>query len=94
MSLGIIVVPPFSVVNRLTLIFICSSKTKKAPATAMLLSGSSALTGWVARMESQRRSEKTKAGLARIKAQGRILGRPKGSKDKNKGKRRVILSRL
>ncbi len=29
-----------------------------------------ALTGWVARMESQRRSERTKAGLARVKARG------------------------
>ena len=27
-----------------------------------------ALTGWVARMESQRRSERTKAGLVRVKA--------------------------
>ncbi len=47
-----------------------------------------ALTGWVARMESQRRSERTKAGLARVKAQGRRLGRPPGSKDKWKRKRR------
>jgi len=47
-----------------------------------------ALTGWVARMESQRRSERTKAGLARVKAQGKRLGRPPGSKDKRKrGKR-------
>jgi putative DNA-invertase from lambdoid prophage Rac len=44
-----------------------------------------ALTGWVARMESQRRSERTKAGLARAVSQGKTLGRPKGSKD---GKRR------
>ena len=35
-----------------------------------------ALTGWVARMESQRRSERTKAGLAKVRAQGRRLGRP------------------
>jgi DNA invertase Pin-like site-specific DNA recombinase len=47
-----------------------------------------ALTGWVARMESQRRSERTKAGLARVKAQGRRLGRPPGSKDKRRRKRR------
>ncbi len=47
-----------------------------------------ALTGWVARMESQRRSERTKAGLARVKAQGRHLGRPPGSKDKRRRKRR------
>jgi len=47
-----------------------------------------ALTGWVARMESQRRSERTKAGLARVKAQGKRLGRPPGSKDGRKRKRR------
>ena len=47
-----------------------------------------ALSGWVARMESQRRSERTRAGLARVKAQGKRLGRPPGSKDKRKRKRR------
>lgn len=47
-----------------------------------------ALTGWVARMESQRRSERTKAGLARAVAQGKKLGRPKGSTDKRKRKPR------
>jgi len=49
-----------------------------------------ALTGWVARMESQRRSERTKAGLARAIAQGKKLGRPKGSKDKRTRKRRRV----
>ncbi len=43
-----------------------------------------AIAGWVARMESQRRSERTKAGLARAKAQGKRLGRPPGSKDRRK----------
>jgi len=47
-----------------------------------------ALTGWMARMESQRRSERTKAGLARVKAQGKRLGRPPGSKDSRKRRRR------
>jgi DNA invertase Pin-like site-specific DNA recombinase len=47
-----------------------------------------ALSGWVARMESQRRSERTKAGLARVKAQGKRLGRPPGSKDRKKRRRR------
>ncbi len=46
-----------------------------------------ALTGWVARMESQRRSERTKAGLARAKAGGKVLGRPRGSRDKHKRRR-------
>ena len=48
-----------------------------------------ALAGWVARMESQRRSERTKAGLARVVAKGKKLGRPLGSKDKRKRKRRI-----
>ncbi len=43
-----------------------------------------AIAGWVARMESQRRSERTKAGLARARAHGKILGRPPGSKDSRK----------
>jgi DNA invertase Pin-like site-specific DNA recombinase len=47
-----------------------------------------ALSGWVARMESQRRSERTKAGLARAVAQGKKLGRPPGSNDKRKRRRR------
>jgi len=42
-----------------------------------------ALTGWVARMESQRRSERTKAGSAKAIARGKRLGRPNGAKDKN-----------
>ena len=37
---------------------------------------------WVAKFESDRRSERTKAGLARARAEGKKLGRPKGSKDK------------
>jgi len=53
-----------------------------------------ALTGWVARMESQRRSERTRAGLARIVAQGRRLGRPPGSKDRRKRRRRQRLIAL
>ena len=48
-----------------------------------------AIAGWVARMESQRRSERTKAGLARVVAQGKKLGRPPGSKDRRKRKRRI-----
>ena len=36
-----------------------------------------AIAGWVARMESNRRSERTKAGLARAVAQGKRLGRPR-----------------
>jgi len=46
-----------------------------------------AIAGWVARMESHRRSERTKAGLARARAHGRRLGRPPGRKDKKKRRR-------
>ncbi len=53
-----------------------------------------AITGWVARMESQRRSERTRAGLARVKAQGKRLGRPPGSKDKRKRRRRQRFTAL
>lgn len=41
----------------------------------------------VARWERARLSERTKAGLARARAQGKILGRPKGAKD---GRKRVV----
>lgn len=46
------------------------------------------LAGWVARMESQRRSERTKAGLDRLKSEGKTLGRPRGSQDKKQRIRR------
>ena len=52
-----------------------------------------ALTGWVARMESQRRSERTKAGLTRALREGKTLGRPVGAKDKEKRKRTGYLLR-
>lgn len=47
-----------------------------------------AIAGWVARMESQRRSERTKAGLVRVRAAGVRLGRPPGAKDKRRRKKR------
>ena len=52
-----------------------------------------AIAGWVARMESKRRSERTKAGLARALSQGKKLGRPKGNKDKRKRNRKGYLLR-
>ncbi len=39
-----------------------------------------AIAGWVARMESNQRSERTKAGLQRAVGLGKRLGRPPGSK--------------
>ena len=47
-----------------------------------------AIAGWVARMESQRRSERTKAGLERVRNAGKKLGRPAGSRDKRRRRRR------
>ena len=46
-----------------------------------------AITGWVARMESQRRSERTRAGLERARLQGKPIG--KRGPDKKKRRRRV-----
>ncbi len=43
-----------------------------------------AVVGWVARMESQRRSERTRAGLERVRKAGKLIGRPPGSKDRRK----------
>ena len=43
-----------------------------------------AITGWVARMESKRLSERTRAGLDRAKGEGKRLGRPPGSGDRRK----------
>jgi len=47
-----------------------------------------AITAWAANFESQRRSERAKAGLARAVSSGRRLGRSKGSKDRRKRQRR------
>ena len=40
------------------------------------------IAAWVAKQESDRRSERTKAGMAIARAKGHLLGRPKGAKDK------------
>lgn len=45
------------------------------------------LLAWAARQESQTRSERTKAGIARRRAGGGIVGRPPGSKDKKRRKK-------
>lgn len=52
-----------------------------------------AIAGWVAKMESERRSERTLAGLERARREGKTLGRPVGSKDKGKRKRTGYLLR-
>jgi len=46
-----------------------------------------AICGWVARMESQRRSERTKAGILRAKSKGKPIG--KRGTDKRKRVRRT-----
>lgn len=61
----------------------------EGPMQELLLS----IVAWVARMESARRSERTKAGLARAISEGKRLGRPTGSKDKKKRSRRGYFAR-
>ncbi len=51
------------------------------------------LTAWVAAFESELRSERTKAGLARARVSGKVLGRPQGSMDKRKRSRRGYFKR-
>ena len=51
------------------------------------------IAAWGARMESNRRSERTKAGLTRAISDGKRLGRPMGSKDKRKRSRRGYFAR-
>ena len=46
-----------------------------------------AITGWVAKMESQRRSERTKAGMERAQKEGKPIG--KRGPDKKKRARRT-----
>jgi len=47
---------------------------------------------WVAKFESDRRSERTKAGLARAVANGKTLGRPVGKRDsKKRRKKRAVV---
>lgn len=51
-----------------------------------------AFISWVAKYESDRRSERTKAGQARARKDGIHLGRPKGRKDsKLRHRRRVVI---
>jgi len=45
------------------------------------------IMSWVAEQERLRISERTKAGLVVARANGKILGRPNGSKDKGKRKK-------
>lgn len=43
-----------------------------------------AMAAWAGKFESDRRSERTRAGLERARSEGKRLGRPKGSRDKVK----------
>jgi len=60
-------------------ISIQESWTEQAGPMAELLFS---ITAWVAEFESQRKSERVKAGQARAIKEGKRLGRPAGSKDK------------
>jgi len=46
-----------------------------------------AVAAWAGKFESDRRSERTLAGLAKAKSEGKKLGRPHGSKDKVRRRR-------
>jgi putative DNA-invertase from lambdoid prophage Rac len=52
-----------------------------------------AIVGWVARFESARRSERIKAGLERVRAEGKVIGRRSGSRDKQRRKRSGYVAR-
>lgn len=52
-----------------------------------------AILSWVAKQERERIIERTNAGLERARKQGKKLGRPKGSKDKKKRKKRGYFER-
>lgn len=52
-----------------------------------------AVFGWIAEQESRRQSERTKAGLLRKKLNGGRLGRPPGSKDRRKRKKKGYILR-
>jgi putative DNA-invertase from lambdoid prophage Rac len=54
-----------------------------------------AITGWVARMESQRISERTKLGMARARAEGKPIGQrgPDKRKRQRRTRRELALSR-
>jgi putative DNA-invertase from lambdoid prophage Rac len=51
------------------------------------------IMGWVAEMESKRRSERVKAGLARRKREGKPIGRQPGATDKKPRKRSGYVAR-
>lgn len=53
----------------------------------------SSIFAWMARAESDRRSERIKAGLARKKAAGESIGRKKGAKDSQPRKRSGYVKR-
>jgi DNA invertase Pin-like site-specific DNA recombinase len=48
---------------------------------------------WMAQQESNRRSERVKAGLARRRSEGKPVGRQPGSKDKRRRKRSGYMAR-
>jgi DNA invertase Pin-like site-specific DNA recombinase len=52
-----------------------------------------AFAGWMAQQESNRRSERIRAGLARRKAEGKQVGRQVGAKDKKSRKRSGYVAR-
>lgn len=52
-----------------------------------------AVVGWIAKFESDRKSQRVKAGIERARREGKQLGRPKGKKDKKPRRKAGYLSR-
>ena len=82
--------PMFLTINKLTScgVAVVSVKEEWLDTAGPLREAFICIFGWIAQFESQRRSERTKAGLAARKAKGVTLGRPTGSVDKKKRVRR------
>lgn len=73
---------------------IVSIKENWIPETGALRDVFISMVAWAAQYESDRKSQNTRAGLARAKANGQKLGRPKGSKDSKKRlKKRPVVYR-
>lgn len=73
---------------------IVSLKEAWIPETGALRDVFISMVSWAAEYESERKSQNTRAGLERARANGKALGRPQGSKDgKPRIKKRPVIYR-
>ncbi len=87
-----------NILNLITMLRLCSVKVVSLRESWMETDGPMqelllAVFGWAAQYESRIKSERTLAGLARARAEGKKLGRPAGSRDKAKRNRRGYYQR-